>query len=89
MEKKKLFSCCAAGVVVVYAASLLLFGRLKDDGLEDKSVQGSMEPGSMELDSMEIVLDGWAQGRDGIEVYNDQGGAPSGKGQPVGWFFSH
>lgn len=72
MEKKKLFSCCIAGAVVVYTASILLFGRLKDDGLEDKSLQGSVKPGSME-----IVLGGWEQGcsgKNGIEVYHNPEG---------------
>ena len=79
MEKKKLISCCVAGVVAVYAASLLLFGRLKDDGLEDKSVQGSMESASGESGFMRKVLGGWEPGQEekraeGIQVYYDQGG---------------
>lgn len=65
MGKKKLVSCCCiVGAVCIYTVSLILLGRIKDDGLEDKSVQGPQEvsAGSRE------------QEKEGIQVYCDQGG---------------
>ncbi|MDE7266749.1 MAG: extracellular solute-binding protein [Lachnospiraceae bacterium] len=64
MEKKKLFSCCAVGAAAAYAAAVLLFGHLKDDGLVDRSVQ----------DSVKLAIDNWSQGEAGVELYYDKGG---------------
>lgn len=65
MGKKKLVSCCCIiGAVCIYTVSLILFGQLKDDGLEDKAVQ----------DSLELAPGSWEQGKEGIQVFNDQSG---------------
>lgn len=64
MEKKKLFSCFAVGAAVAYAAAVLVFGQLKDDGLTDKSVQ----------DSIKLAIDNWSQGETGVEVFHDNDG---------------
>lgn len=64
MEKKKLFSCFAVGAAAAYAAAVLVFGQLKDDGLTDKSVQ----------DSIKLAIDNWSQGETGVEVFHDNDG---------------
>lgn len=64
MEKKKLFSCFAVGAAAAYAAAVLVFGQLKDDGLTDKSVQ----------DSIKLAIDNWSQGETGVEVFHDNNG---------------
>lgn len=71
MGKKKLVSCCCiVGAVCIYTVSLILFGQIKNDGLEDKSVQ----------DSPELAPGNWEQGKEGIQVYYDQSGYFLGKG---------
>lgn len=64
MKKRKMLYCCAAGAMFVYMAAILLFGRLKSDGLEDRSVQSFPE----------LAINSWEQKKDGIEVYGSQDG---------------
>ena len=78
MGKKRIFSCCIIGTVFLYTVSLILFGRLKEDGLEDKSMQ----------ESREFVLDVQEKGNDGIQIYDNQDGYFLKKGTPWSGNFS-
>ena len=65
MGKKKLVSCCClVGAVCIYTVSLILWGKVKEDGLEDRAVQGSLE----------WMPDSREQEEEGIQIYDDQSG---------------